>query len=442
MDYLIICALIAEVIVLSWVDRKVYGTWLTPFTLLGYPYAAIVVIAFLFARTLDFVPLYTPSVLIWIAGLFIFWLGGMVLGWGVFRLNGGRANPGSSSSTRQESKTETGSVKWAIRCAWAITPILGLGFLSVLGKSGGWADLASPDFRNNYSGGVHAHALVFALALVVLLVGTYQKGRRAQLFAVVVLMIFAVASRVKGTMFQPLIGGLMFQALGGNSRLSLRKILILVPCSFLAFILLYTLTLAISGASVATDWDVYSVLSRHYFFYLLAGPLCLGEAIRTHVTNVGGEWYTLFSPFINLIRALLGSADLVPAGSSIDKGMIIDFQATWSLGEANVYTFFGTPYLYLGIWGGMLYALVASLVCYGLLILAKISRSEWVLVGYCFIGAQLFFGFFELYFWYLTSLELVTYALLVAFFCEMWAIKRPISQVGTVAHGNPNSPGT
>jgi oligosaccharide repeat unit polymerase len=439
MDYLIVSGLIAEVLVLSRIDRRIYGTWLTPFALLGYPYAIVVVVTLLFARSLEFAPLFVPSIAIWIVGLFIFWLGGFVLGWGIFGLNRGPANTTSPSPAISKSKSETWSVKWAVRSAWIITPILFLGFLSVLRESGGWLELGGIDFRTNYAFGVHAHLLVFGLAIVIFLLGTYGRGNRGQLLAVAVLMIFVVASRVKGTMFQPLIGGLIFRALSGRSRLPLRKILIIIPCSFLAFISIYVLTLAITSVDAATDLDIYSVLSRHYFFYLFAGPLCLGEAVRTHVTNVGGDWHAIFSPLINIFRTLLGSRALVLAGSSIDKGMIIDFQATWSLGESNVYTFFGTLYLYLGTLGGVLYVCAASLICYGLLIHAKITKSEWGLVGYSFIGAQLFFGFFELYFWYLTSLELVTYSLILAFIAKYVQLKKSVHQVGVVPHANPHS---
>ena len=81
MGYLIVSSLIAEVLVLSWLDRRVFGTWFTPFNLLGYPYMVVAVSAFLFAPLLDFAPLYTPSIFIWIFGLFIFWLGGFILAW-------------------------------------------------------------------------------------------------------------------------------------------------------------------------------------------------------------------------------------------------------------------------------------------------------------------------------------------------------------------------
>src|SRR5437867_3450901 len=113
MDYLIIITLIAEVLFLSRVDRKVFGTWLTPFNLLGYPYMVVAVTAFLFAPSFDFAPLYAPSVLIWIVGLFIFWVGGFFLGWGIFGLSGGPPKGICNAfSAVPMSETEPLSVKW------------------------------------------------------------------------------------------------------------------------------------------------------------------------------------------------------------------------------------------------------------------------------------------------------------------------------------------
>ena len=39
---------------LSRLDRQLFGTWVTPFNVLAYPYCAIVFLAFLFAKPLDF----------------------------------------------------------------------------------------------------------------------------------------------------------------------------------------------------------------------------------------------------------------------------------------------------------------------------------------------------------------------------------------------------
>jgi oligosaccharide repeat unit polymerase len=417
MDYLIVGSLIAEVLILSRVDRRVFGTWFTPFTLLSVPYGAVAVLAFLFAPSLDFAPLYTPSLCIWIVGLFIFWVVGFVLGWGIFGLDCQQIDkPSILHPAVPKSNTEARSIKWANWAAWAMAPILLLGFLSTLRTSGGWEEIGGPEYRDNYSRGLHAHLIVVGLAVIILLIGCNGKGKKLQLLSIAILMVFVFASQVKGTFFQPIIGGLAYRSLrGAAGGLTIKRILTVVSCSFLVFLLIYMTGFLIVDPLVAKDWDLYSVLSRHYLFYLFAGPLSLGEAVRTHVTNVGGEWYTLFSPFINISRVVMGSTALVPTGSALEKGMDVDYQRPLMLGGANVYTFFGTPYLYLGLFGSMLYVVAVSLFCYGLLIHAKRSGNEWVLVAYCFIGAQLFFGFFELYFSYLTSLELIAYSFVLSF---------------------------
>lgn len=423
MDYLIIAALVGEILILSRLDRRIFGTWYTPFNLLAYPYAGVVLCAFLFAPVMDFVRLYVPSVLIWIIGLFVFWVGGFVLGWGVFGLNSTVSQSIAGCLAAPNSETQPRSVAWAIRASWILAPVLLWGLLSTLQKTGGLIQFGSPEYRGSYSHGFHAHIVVLSLAAIILLVGDYRSGQKLQLFTVGMLMVFVFASEVKGAIFQPIIGGLIFRAFRGRFRLSAKWVFTVISCSLVTFVLVYMVAFWVADVNSVTQWDLYSSLSRHYFFYLFAGPLSLSEAIRMHSTDVGGDWYTIFSPFINLYRATLGAGPLVGAGSFVAKGMDIDPQLDRTLGGANVYTFFGTTYLYLGIFGGLLYILIASILCYALLIYVKHSGNEWVLAGYGFIVAQLFFGFFELYFWYLTFIELLVFAFILASISK-WPQKR------------------
>lgn len=48
MDWLNIQISIGALALMAYVDRVTFGTWLTPVTILGFPYLTIAVIAFIF----------------------------------------------------------------------------------------------------------------------------------------------------------------------------------------------------------------------------------------------------------------------------------------------------------------------------------------------------------------------------------------------------------
>src|SRR5215472_7254066 len=193
MDYLIVSGLIAEVSILSWVDRRVFGTWFTPFNLLGYPYMVVVVSAFLFAPPLGFVPVYTRSILIWMVGLLVFWSVGSIIGL-IFDL---RSGPNSANIAVRASSSNEAAAEVATKIAWVIMPLMALGLYKSQAIAGGWHMIGSYDFKAAYVHGLPGHAVQLAQPLSVLLLGTYKKGRRLQLFAIVGLLFFLFCTQVK-----------------------------------------------------------------------------------------------------------------------------------------------------------------------------------------------------------------------------------------------------
>ena len=114
----------------------------------------------------------------------------------------------------------------------------------------------------------------------------------------------------------------------------------------------------------------------------------------------------IFRPFVDLYRKLISGSNPVGLGSTREKGMQIDLTVNNGSTDSNVYTLFGTLYLYLGSFGLIAYVIVMALLCYALFLSAGWSKNEWLLVLYCYLGAQLLFGFFEFYFWHGDTYEI------------------------------------
>lgn len=405
---MILCVLIAEVVGLSWLDRRRFGTWITPFAVLGFPYTAIVLLAFCVSERFGFVALFPQSVLIWIVGLFLVWSTGHFLAWAVLDL---KVKPFTSQEALTGDCGEGLAARLACVVAAAAIMVLAVGTLAAVNAAGGWSQIGSPEFKSAYSHGVCGHAVVWSCLLGILLIGGWRRGNRLPLLLIGALLCFVVLGQVKGRVLHLAIGGVLYRVMKGHSRVSLPKLAGVLAATFVIFSLGYLFAMVALDSGALFKADTYSFLSKHYLFYLFSGPLSFGEALRNRVADVGGDWHSIFAPFANVYRVLLHSRDLVAIGSSHDKGVIIDDSAI----ADNVYTFFGTLYLYLGAGGAALYVVGVSCVSYGLLISAQLRREAWLTALYCYVAANLSLGFFEFYFWHLDVYELGVLATALAY---------------------------
>jgi len=437
MDFIILSALIIEIAVLSWLEYRATGTRITPFGVLAFPYLAVVILAFFLGPALDFASLHTGSLIVWMCGLLMVWVVGylavrIVPGVEMFRY----LSLSFKSRFESESTSENLS-KWLAMLA---IPILTLGLLQSVRAVGGWSGVTSPEFKTAYSRGFPAHALVFCVPLFILLVGTAKKKTKFQLFLAGILMIFFLLGQVKGTVLQPLFGGFFYRVLRGRSSVSAESVSIVMLCGISIFVLIYFDYMSIADPSLASNPDTYSFLARHFYYYLMAGVLGFSEAFGAGTSDFGGSATEVFGPFLNLYRTLTGSGKLVTPSSSHGKGMQIDLTEESVDLNTNVYTFFGTLYLYLGVLGALIYVTVAGFICYVLFLAAGWTRNEWILVLYCFISAQLAFGFFELYFWYLNIYEIAVYTTIFAafsIFAKEHRKAKPSAQLGTELFARP-----
>ena len=402
MDFVVVIALLVEVIVLSRLERGGISTWVTPFNVLAFPYAAVVVIGFFLAPALDLVPLSTGSVMIWMCGLFLVWAMGML---STRVCLGGVLTRYASKGLKSPFFTETTSVQIALWLGIIAIPLIPYKILEAKDISGGWWTIGTPEFKAAYLHGPLAHVVVLCGPIVVLLLGTATSKTRLQLAVAGTLLVFIFFGQAKGITLQPIVGGLFYRVMRGRTRISLKTIGIIFLCGVLVFGMVDVITWKVTTDSSPLTADTYAFIGRHFCFYALAGPLALSEAVRGRNSNAIGEPEAIFAPLVNIYRVAIGSGDLVSAGSTKGEGADIDLLNSSVGHSSNVFTFFGTLYLYLGGFGAAIYSVITAALCYLLLVFAGGTKNELLLTLYCCIAAQLFFGFFELYFWYLTVFE-------------------------------------
>jgi hypothetical protein len=285
---------------------------------------------------------------------------------------------------------------------------------------GGWTEIGTLEFKVAYVHGLPAHAVQLGHPIAVYLMGTYKRGRNLQLFTIAMLMLFLFFTQVKGTILSAIIAGIIFSAARRNAKLPIKKIAIGLVLTYVIFNAVYLFAFSLLDSPMLTDSGTYGYLARHYMFYLWAGVLSFSHALRTGVGFVGGPWYLIFAPFINLYRAMLGAGPLLIAGSPLELAMDIDATDTVlnSASNSNVYTMPGTLSLYLGGTAAILALATLAILCYGVLLLSERRHDEWLLVLYCVFGSWLVFGFHEYYFWSMGFPETIADCVGLAMLCK------------------------
>jgi len=297
---------------------------------------------------------------------------------------------------------------------------MALGGIVALKAAGGWSGIGSADFKAAYSQGLWGHAVVWSTLIGILLIGSYRRGNRLLLVTIMAVTFFIILGQVKGRVLHVVIGGMLVRAIRGRIRLSATKIVAFAASTCVIFALGYVFATIALDPQAMFKMDTYSFLSRHYLYYLFSGPLSFGEALRNGVADVGGDWQSIFAPFIDLYRVTLRAGQVVAIGSLHEKGMIIDSSG---VGD-NVYTFFGTVYLYLGAGGAALYLIMVGLISYGLLALTQIRREAWTTALYCYVAATLALGFFDFYFWFLDFYELSVVAVCLMYATQFLKVRK------------------
>ncbi len=401
-DWLILLVLIGEVLILTRLDKIIYGKWITPFSLLAVPYTVVVLTTLLFAPALGFINLFMESVLIWIVGLLLFWLGGLMF-----------ALP-LSETIRVEAKRnqpflyENKSKKLALTLAWITILVMSYGLLTSLGSLG-WQAIGTDDFGKSYGYGWVGHFRVFSMGLIIFLIGTLRRRGIFNLFSIFTLIALNFMYPVKAWVIIPVLSGFIYRALSGRIKFSVFIIPLVLFIVYVIFNMAYLV-----GFGVKNVGSLYNILTseslfKHFFSYIFSGVLSLGELVREGIEKFERGPHVIFAPFINLY-ALASSGDIVSKAHDHSSVISID-----GFKNSNVNTLFGTLLISLGYFGTLVYTLGLGLLAYMSFTIAMLTRNCWAVVVWSFIGALLAVGWFDYYFGLLSAVELPVYYAILGF---------------------------
>jgi hypothetical protein len=407
MGAVIFALLVTQVAVIANVERKAYGTWMTPFTFLAVPYTAVVFLALTLGPLVGFIDLEPLSILWWMAGLLVFWLGGSAV-----TLTIGPRVRAASSSVEVGFHFEGGARRVALMLCWVFIPVIALHLNSSIARVGGIIGAGTEEFEALYGSGLGAHLLTFGTVLVILLLGISQKKDKVLLFTAGTLLLLIFARQVKYAVILPMMAVSLYRVASNRMRLSVRAVLGVIFGAFALFMLVYMFGFWTLSPSALSQGSTYVFLVRHFLGYLLGGVLVFGHLVQAGIGTVAGDPAITFSPFVNLFAAAT-SGTLV--GSGNEYAAVI---STAGGEPANVSTLFGPLLIGLGYFGTAAYTLSLGLVSYCIYSASQLSRNCWLLVLWTFHASFLALSWFGNYFELLVAIEAPSYAVALAVF--MW----------------------
>jgi hypothetical protein len=389
-DWLILGTSAGITAALVGLERRRWGTWLTPTALLGVPYLLLATAAFLTAPALGFVPLHTASVIWWMGGLLLFWAGGAVVG--LRAAEGVRA----AQAERGAFDGEPGLRTAALGLAPAAIVVLLLSLRSVLSEIGGAAWLATEEFTRHYGYGASGHLLTLLVVLLLLLIGLVRRGERWTWLLIGSGLLLVMAFQVKTWIFVPLIAGLLYRLYSGRSRLSPALLAGTAAAAVLLFFGVYLGAIAVYNPAIFLDAGIYRFLGTHFFSYLYSGVLSFGEVVRTGFPDLQPEPFSRVLAWgANLWRLYAGQEYAV----FVDPNYLVIDQ--YGAVTSNVSTLFGALYAYLGVWPALVYTLLLGVGLHLLFALALAGRRAWAAALWCSLAAHLLLGWHEFNFWHI-----------------------------------------
>ncbi len=393
-NILILSSFLVEVVVLFLCEKKLWRTLITPLNCLMIPYTIVLLITISLPESLGFADFYYPSILIWSVGLIVFFIPSFLLA-----LWSHKKNIDFDYQVNEPALTKPLVI-------FSILLLIFFAFRFFFMQRTTQDSIGSKEFAGNFSTyGVFGHILISLLALEILWIFMYSKGKRIYLFILAGIIIITVLNQVKSWMLIPILSGLLMRILTNRTRLKAIIIIPIIIGGFAFFYLSYYLTLVIAGDSEMNS-DLTEWISLHFLHYLTSGLNGLS------VDAQQGFWETsdpsmIFSPFINIVHLITGNPMVYPVNPFyLDSGV----------NATNVRTFFGTIYLYLPIFFSWIYVFLISSLLYLFRMLSLFTKNICFAMLDIWFCTLLCMGWFDFYFQTFNSIEVPLWILLLLLF--------------------------
>lgn len=366
MQYLILVLFVFEVGVLVYFDRQLFGTFITPITILSIPYLIIVILAIIVGPSLGFVQFYYPSLWIWIIGLPIFWIPGFLLACVLLQKTNIHHYPYSIINNFKFDNV-------IFKLTYLVIVVLIYGFVRAYNKS----KIGSDNFELAFGSGFSGHTLLISKFFFIYLLVRFRKRN---ITPITILILFYIFYGVKSWIIIPVLSAILITILLRRIDLSISILIKILGFGLVVFYIVYRIAL---GPTMPI-----SFVFIHFLRYLFSGVLGISQYIGQK-GDVGIDPTVIIDPIINIYNKLTGR-EIHKTFSNILTNIGCD-------SITNVKTFFGTVYIYAGFAWGCVFSFCVGTVSYLFLISSIKTRNIILLIIYGTYLTLIFFGWFDTY---------------------------------------------
>jgi len=384
----------------SYFEHSKFGTVITPFGVIAWPYAIIVLMVNFCWKHFGFFPVSLESILFVILCL-IFFIAGA---YSVLFLLGDKWQESIIVKKEQHDLGKILALYRPLFLLLAVVSIIagGLQFYRV-SMEFGLIGMASNAFRDAYGSGPLSHIMLLSRpAFIFLFVDYLFRRKKSTLILLVAIFLIVMARQVKYHVIVLLLGSIYLGYLNNLMRFSLKKVLLYAVVIYVIFNLSYAVGFSTLGLGYAYSARVQTFLFNHFFTYLFGGPIGFSEILKNPAYPLFSSKELLAVP-INLIGLFHGDHSSV---NIIFSNWVPVSNIHRYFHGSNVFGLFGTLYVYIGTYATFIYMFFVGIFTYSIGSLARRDKSR---IGfqlmYVFLLGFLTLAFFGFYFNMLSFVE-------------------------------------
>lgn len=395
---IILLSFIFEVVTLTLIEKKMWGTLYTPLNVLMLPFAAVALFSIAFVEVNSFYPFCYDSLLLWEIGLLVFFVPSALIRF---------LMPNNVDFSCLNIKNDL-NIRSFTMILLSILILYGLYILKSAREMQSAASVGSDEFADKTSMfGPWAHVFVIVIALEIFCFQFINRKRWWLIFGILLCVLYGVIAQVKGWVLIPIFAGIFGNVFSNKLKLNFKKISSVCLLGFGFFFLSYYLSLVVSKDEQMSD-KVFFFIFRNFTHYLTSGVLGLSMDMGRGILEPYNPDY-LYTPFVNIYNLM--------TGNQMSTGVSPYYlMTTWPGLLTNIRSFMGTIYIYGGPFWGSLTILLFSSIAYSIRAFRIARQSSLLLPLDAWFCAILFMGWFDYYFALLKPYEILLFLWLLPYF--------------------------
>jgi hypothetical protein len=339
-------------------EKSRYGTIISPFGTLAWPYAVVIALVNFTGGTIGFYSVSLLSTLFIIVGLAFFRVGGSCAA--LIPLKERRLDENVTDG-HQALEAVFGFYRPLFVFLACVSIVAGVIHFHRAISDLGWIGIAGIRFEEAYGKGVLAHIMLWSRPAFFFLFADYLlTKRKTHLIFLWIIFIQVLVLQIKYHIAVLLLGSVYLGFLLGILKLNFKKIIVYACLVYLLFNITYVVGFSRIGLEYSYSPKVQFFLFNHFFTYLYGGVIGFSELLRDASVPIY-SFKEIFAVPLNLYRFAVGHSDLVSVIVHHWVSVSRNYQYFHS---TNVFGLFGTLYYFIGTHATFIIGFFLGLVTY------------------------------------------------------------------------------